>query len=252
MSMVKGLLSVAVIALALIWAPVGAYADPAVLHIGTGFGTPCAQGCGGHPNLIDDTFSIFYNGQGQPALSDPLILIIGAPDFGSGTTAPTLTNVTFYDENAGGSSAVTFALLGMGLNGGDGVMTAGQLAYDEAKFNSTTNNSNSFTNWSPLVPGVTEFDLYAFQLNRSIDGGDLLDVTGNFSVGSLVIAYGCDGAAGDALNGSCNGGNGNTYSTPFTEAGHAVPEPIPEPGTLVLLGSGLSGVSMGARRKFGK
>jgi hypothetical protein len=253
MDMLKGLLSVAVTAVVLIGVPIGAHADvlldPAVVHIGTGFGTACATGCGGDPNVISgDTFSVYLNPSGAPALSNPFIVIIGVPDYGSGTTAPTLGTVTFYDENSGSGTVITGSLIGTAQNGGDGELNNGDAnAYEEAKYNTTTNNSNSWVNWSPLDPGVVEFDLYAFRLNQSIDGHDLIDVQlSSFTAGSFVIGYGCDGIAGDALNGACDGGSNNTYTTPFTEAGHLVPEPT----TQVLLGFALLGLGTLARRRW--
>lgn len=238
-----------------------AFTDPATLHIGTGFGTPCAKGCGGDPNIISSTnFSIYLNEQNPNLLlSNPLILIIGVPDYvsvsGAGTTAPTLSGVTFYDDLGSGTpgTGVGFAALTFGQNGGDGIMTAangdGQ-AYVQAKFNHSTNDSNSWVNWSALDPGVLAFDLYAFRLNQSIGGGDLLDLTGTLAAGSFVIAYGCNGDNLDSTDGACAGGTGKTFSTPFTEAGHNTG--VPEPATLLLLGSGLAGVGLWARRKFGK
>jgi PEP-CTERM motif-containing protein len=224
----------------LVMAAVPSWAAP--LHIGTGFGTACAQGCAGHPNLIDDPFSIFVNGAGQGPLSNPLMLIIGVPDFGAGTAAPTLTGVEFFNESAGPGVAVTFASLGLA-----GSMGPGQEAYTQAGFTGG-NNSNSFVNWSPLDPGVVEFDLYKYRINQSVDGSDLLNVSWNAVQGSFVIAFGCEGLAGEALDGSCNArsGNGDLSATPITESGHVN---VPEPTTLLLLVSGLVGTTCLARRR---
>ena len=56
------------------------YLDPATLHIGTGSGTPCATGCGGDPNVIGSTFSMFQNSGGAPTLGTPLLLIVAIPN----------------------------------------------------------------------------------------------------------------------------------------------------------------------------
>src|SRR5713101_3563485 len=84
--------------------------DPSVLQIGTGFGTACATGCAGDPNVITPTlFDVYYNG-GGPALSSPFVVILGLAWDGSSVkpTAPSLTG-TYYAGNAGSGVGVTVA-----------------------------------------------------------------------------------------------------------------------------------------------
>jgi hypothetical protein len=75
-------------ALTLVFAPVSAQIiDPSTLHVGTGQGTSCAQGCAGDPNLLGgaSTFDLYQtSGGGGSLLNQPVLLILAQPH---GTTA---------------------------------------------------------------------------------------------------------------------------------------------------------------------
>ena len=240
--------------------------DPADLFIGDGKSGSCPMGgCAStHPNVIGATnLSIYLNGIGHPALSDPLILILGIGWSGTGSMpiAPTLTAVNYYSGNGSIGTTVTgFGLYGIGLNGGDGQLTFGEInAYGQTSFNHITTppggpgSSNNFANWSSVAgPAINSFALYAYTINQSIGGGDLLDLffAGGLPSNTFAIAYGCEGTADDALDGSCAGGVGSTYSTPFTEAGFfSTGANVPEPSSIILLGTVGLFVGVFAKRK---
>src|SRR5207253_8993489 len=74
--------------------------DPATLHIGTGAGTPCAQGCGFDPNQITQmNFDVFQNATGANSLTTPLLVILGIPNYTG--TAKSIQSVTTYNPYAG-------------------------------------------------------------------------------------------------------------------------------------------------------
>lgn len=214
----------------------------ATLHIGSGYGTPCATGgcpiVSGEVNAIGDTLSIYQNSGGAPALNDPLYLILGAVnDTAPGTALSTssLGPATLY-HSGGGSESVS-----LGPGSFMNLMTAGQEAYSVAGF-SAPNNSNSFTNWSQWVNDVlgitaSNFGIYRYQVNTATFAGkDLIDVAlHNVPQGTFAIAYGTDAS-------------GKPYGTPFTEAGLTVQ--VPEPATLALLALGLVGILGMGRRAF--
>ena len=53
------------------------FIDPATLHIGTGYGTACAMGCGGDPNIVPtNKLDIYQNSGGAGGLNNPVLLIL--------------------------------------------------------------------------------------------------------------------------------------------------------------------------------
>jgi PEP-CTERM motif-containing protein len=111
-----------------------------------------------------------------------------------------------------------------------------------------TNNSNLFTNWAgadSTINGitVTEFDVLQYSLLTNITGGDTvtIDFLNNLPIGSYLVSY------ASFISGN---GSGNPENTAFTNAGLVVttPHQVPEPSTLLMLGSGFLGLA--AYRRF--
>jgi hypothetical protein len=118
-------------------------------------------------------------------------------------------------------------------------------------------SQNLGSNWAPMDAhfGVNASSFNIFEYNLS--GTTLFDANpttftfggSGLSAGSFVYAWGClDAGIAPA---SCP--MGDTFSTPFTETGIVTgggsPPPVPEPASMLLLGSGLLGIGGMLRRR---
>lgn len=233
------------------------FEDPATLHIGGGFGDPCAAGCGGHPNLLPSYalgpthIGVYQNQGGANTLRQPLLLVLAVAN----TTNPTLfsnasiTNVTLYNNYNPATTGYTSSSTGTwsyGYSGSiynwsgaayNGAWTASSPElYSFLNFRGPTENSNNFGNVSGAVLNdlgitATKFGVYVFAINASLSAKGLLDIefaTGALPEGTFIIAYGQTPVLNKKVM---------IYDTPITEAG-LTKEKVAEPGTLVMLGMG--------------
>lgn len=215
-----------------------------VLHLGT----PPNSGTylyGSEVRPIDETnLGILENGNGQPELVDPLLLILGVANMTDlDFTAPTV-DLTSGTGSVGGSSF--FSGTWDAATGYGGYFTAASTGdvYSFLGLSPSGNNSNNFGNWAAaelFVNGITAsgFGIFVYELvGTGISGGNTVDVEFSSALdpGTFVVAYGQDV-------------RGRSFTTPFTESG--LTQQVPEPGVFLLFGTGLFGIGL-MRRKFKK
>lgn len=226
--------------------------DPAVMHIGN---PPNAKTYlfDGEVLPVSSTFLQILQNGGSDTLVDPaLLLILGVPNRTDlNFTAPTITL-------SAGTGTVGGANLFSGAwdvtTGYAGSFTAASTANDVYQFiglDPFGNASNNFTNWADwelAVNGFTadSFGIFVYRLTGTgMAPGVQIDVTFDdpLLLGTYALAYGQSPVP--------DRGPVQSYTTPFTETGMVQPPPpIPEPATILLLGSGLVGLGGWSRRKF--
>lgn len=238
-----------------IWVP--QVVAESTIHVGPGGTTGCALGgCylyKGETNGFQNNVDLYLNSAGTGALDSPIWLIFAVPNDTTGK-ALSLGNVTAAFLNDAGNSyaysPITFGFLGF-----QGFMGPGQNVY--GLLGKKVNSSNSFTNyaaWDLAVNGITakDFGIYVFTLNTTdFDGQDFLNMNlKGIPLGSFAIGWG-EITTTDKKHHK----HIKEFGTPFTEAGletNSSQITVPEPGSLMLLGSGLIGAATLLRRKLNR
>jgi hypothetical protein len=262
-----------VVSLATLAAPAFAQTDldPSTFHVGNGATGSCPTGgCPTtDPNLIGSgaNFSIFQQSNGGTSPTMPLLMIFAVPHgdpFNISALNTPGTLIAPYPGGATSNVTVTSVLDAYGFPGTftQGVnFTSGDIytflegfTSDSSAQNALLNANNSYSvgnmngaEFADLSLTITSYDIYLAEAETSLNQNYLLDVTDSgLPTGTFISAFAEDTA-------KCPGTHCTAVDAPFTEAGltggDSPPTNVPEPASLLLLGTSLLGAGVLSRRR---
>ena len=216
--------------------------------------TACSTATGGDGETIavaTDTFGMWA--LGGATSDDPWYLLLAVPNNDGG--APTITSSDFTSISAAADagtflpttdgSIYDFASAFDGGGGGNGSMNASNLfgADEQAAFGSTPTSFEIYV--YTISPAVAASTPYAFSSSPDLVAGTFLAALGGSAPASTPFT-----TAGLVTGGSSSSSSSSSSTGGGPGGGPASGPLVPEPSSIVLLGSALLAVTAGVRKKM--
>jgi len=269
--MTKSFNMLVVLLLAISVSAFGQLLDPATLHIGQGVSSGCATGCpgvvSGEVTATSGNFDIFQESGSPDMLTNEILLIAAVPNTASGTvTAGSVSSAKEFDPYTAASGTPET------ISTGQTPVQYGNV--NPASFNpvtmtnsdvftllgpqiSSADNSESFVNFNkayaaevaasaPGFSGVpSSYAIYVWSISTTaFTGNSALDITSTLPIGTFLAAFGESTThiystqftnTGLVTSGGTTGSTSG--QTTGSTSGQTTGGNVPEPGSLILLGS---------------